>query len=91
VKLTFLLIYFVTTLNDSERFNSHLIGQNYQNLPKILSIFAHVLDSNLIDSQTGERIVNILKKMQQMFPATTLQQAISLLPTEQQKKLDKCF
>lgn len=77
--------------HDSERFNSHLIGQNFQNLPKVLSIFAHVLDSELIDSQTRERIVNILKKMQQTFPAATLQQIIGLLPNEQQKKLGQVF
>jgi len=75
----------------SERYNSRVFGQNYQNLPKILSIFAHVFGSDLIDSKTGERIITILKKMQQAFPAAALQQAISILPTEQQKKLQQLF
>jgi hypothetical protein len=76
---------------ESERYNSRVFGQNYQNLPKILSIFAHVFGSDLIDSKTGERIITILKKMQQAFPAAALQQAISILPTEQQKKLQQLF
>jgi hypothetical protein len=79
--------FFVHVLLGSDQYSPHIFGQNYQNLPKVLNIIGHVLGTELIDSQTGERMIKIIKTIQQTIPSDTLRQALSLLPNEQQRKL----
>jgi hypothetical protein len=75
--------------NFVESNNPHVLGQNYSNIPKIVSIFALILDTDLIDETTQQRVINILKHMRSSLPAETLQKAFSSLPPELQQKLQK--
>jgi len=69
--------------------NPHILGQGFTNLPKILSIFAVILESELIDETISQRVVNILKQMRTGIPGDVVQRAFSSLPPEQQQKLSK--
>eukprot|EP01118_Nematostelium_gracile_P003268 TRINITY_DN1371_c0_g1_i5.p1 TRINITY_DN1371_c0_g1~~TRINITY_DN1371_c0_g1_i5.p1 ORF type:complete len:1087 (+),score=330.68 TRINITY_DN1371_c0_g1_i5:98-3358(+) len=69
-----------------EQNNPHLLGQNYANVPRIVSIFAEIFETELIDAELTKRIVNILKGMQSALPAELLSASYSVLtPTNQQK------
>jgi hypothetical protein len=69
--------------------NPHLLGQGYQHIPKIVSVFGEVLGTDLIDEEITKRIVNILKQMQSALPADLLQRAFTALPPQSQQKLVK--
>ena len=72
--------------------NPHLFGEGYQNLPKILSIFAEILETSLIDDNLIQRIVRILKQLQSNnLPQELLQKAWTSLPQEQQLKLQRAI
>jgi len=70
--------------------NPNVFGANYANLPKILSVFAQVLGTELIDDAITQRIVNILKGMSASSPEI-IQSAFAQLPIEQQNKLKQTF
>jgi len=70
-----------------ETSNPHVLGQGYQNIPRILAIFGHILETDLINEEITKRIVNILKQIQTGLPADLLQRAFGTLPPLSQQKL----
>ncbi len=71
--------------------NPHIIGQQFNRLPAILSIFAHVLNTNLINEQITNRIVNILKQMRTSYQPELLQSVWGSLSDEHRSKLQGSF
>jgi len=74
-----------------ESSNPHLLGPQFQNLPKILSILARILQTNLINEEISNRIVNILKKMRTSFQPELLQSVWTSLSEEHRMKLQGYF
>lgn len=64
-----------------------ILGASYQNLPKVLDVFALCLKTELIDELTSQRIVAILHNFQQSIPAEQLQAALNSLTPERRAKL----
>jgi HJR/Mrr/RecB family endonuclease len=73
------------------RNSTQLLGASFEHLPKLFSVFATILETDLVDDELGQRIVNIMKQMQQSFSADLLQKAWSSLTPEQQAKLQRQF
>ncbi|XP_009629529.1 uncharacterized protein [Nicotiana tomentosiformis] len=72
-----------------ERLDGELIGPNYQYIPKIISIFAEVLCSeiDLVTEETTNRMINVLRHLQQTLPSATLESAWSYLLPRQEMEL----
>ncbi|XP_060195706.1 uncharacterized protein LOC132624961 [Lycium barbarum] len=69
-----------------ERSDRELLGPNYQNLPKVVSVFSEVLCSakDLATEETANRMINVLRHLQQTLPPDTMESAWSyLLPREE--------
>jgi len=64
----------------------HILGENYKNLGKILSIFADVIESRVIKKSTSKSLVNIVKNMQEKIPQLT-NEAYNSLPKSKQERL----
>eukprot|EP00736_Rhodelphis_marinus_P007337 Rmarinus@m.1215 len=47
-----------------ERNNTALLGPNNENLPKIIAVFAEILETDLVDDETTTRIKNLFGQMQ---------------------------
>jgi len=75
------LVHFIKTINQ------HVFGNNFQNLPKVLTIFATILDSNLVEPETNKTIIQILQQMQQQMPGQLLAGAFGAITQENQSKL----
>jgi hypothetical protein len=71
--------------------NPYIIGQNFQNLPRILSIFAEILDSELVDEALTHRIKVIIGQIRSGVSAETLQAAWGSLQAGSQQKLQPYF
>jgi len=67
-----------------EKSHPSVLGKDWSNLPKIVGIFATVLDTDLIDEEITMRIRNILKQMQVNVPQAILQQTFLALTPPQQ-------
>lgn len=61
-----------------ENGNVHLLGHDFANLPKILTIFCEILTTKLIDEALTSRIVNIVQSFRTKFP-TQLQNAYNTI------------
>ncbi|KAJ8770124.1 hypothetical protein K2173_011219 [Erythroxylum novogranatense] len=71
-----------------ERSDPELLGPNHQYLPKIVSVFAEVLcGKDLATEQTANRMVNLLRRLQQTLPPATLASTWSMLHPQQQMAL----
>ncbi|MCD7465045.1 hypothetical protein HAX54_000438 [Datura stramonium] len=69
-----------------ERLDREVLGPNYQYLPKIVSVFAEVLCSgdDLATEETMDRIINILRHLQQtLLPATFESAWLYILPQQE--------
>jgi len=64
-----------------------ILGQQYEHLPKVVSVFAHILGTNLVDDSLTRRITTIIKGPLQQLPPEVLQKTWSSLPPESQVKL----
>jgi len=72
-----------------EKASTQILGQGYQNLVKIVSVFADVLGTDLVDDTITLRIVTILKQMQQIVPANVMQTAWANLTPEHQLRIQE--
>jgi len=72
-----------------EKASSHIIGQGYQNLSKLVRVFAETLGTELVDNTLTLRMVSILKQMQLQLPADVLQNAWSSLTPELQTRIQQ--
>ncbi|KAM0052856.1 putative armadillo-like helical, TOG domain, importin beta family [Helianthus debilis subsp. tardiflorus] len=72
-----------------ERSATELLGPNNQYLPKLISIFAEILcaGKDLASEQTINRIINLLRRLQQTLPPATLASTWSTLQPQQQLAL----
>ncbi|KAJ7541709.1 hypothetical protein O6H91_10G072300 [Diphasiastrum complanatum] len=72
-----------------ERSDPYLLGLNYQFLPKVISVFAEVLagGTELVTEQTANRIVNLLRHLQQTMPPAALSSTWASLEPQQQATL----
>jgi len=70
--------------------NSYIFGENYSNLPKILSIFGDVILSEFAEESTDQKIISIIQSMQIHIPSI-FQESISQVSLEHQKRLAKNF
>ncbi|KAL8262933.1 hypothetical protein R6Q59_024282 [Mikania micrantha] len=72
-----------------ERSAGELLGPNNQYLPKIVSIFAEILcaGKDLATEQTINRIINLLRQLQQTLPPAILASTWSTLQPQQQLAL----
>ncbi|XP_076938844.1 uncharacterized protein LOC143607196 isoform X1 [Bidens hawaiensis] len=72
-----------------ERSATELLGPNNQYLPKLVSIFAEILcaGKDLASEQTINRIINLLRQLQQTVPPATLASTWSTLQPQQQLAL----
>ncbi|XP_070018683.1 uncharacterized protein [Nicotiana sylvestris] len=72
-----------------ERSDIELIGPSYQYIPKIISVFAEVLcsEKDLATEETKNRIINILRQLQQTLPSATLESALTYLVPRQEMEL----
>ncbi|KAF9670235.1 hypothetical protein SADUNF_Sadunf13G0047300 [Salix dunnii] len=72
-----------------ERSDKELFGSNNQYLPKIVRVFAEVIcaGKELATEQTGSRMINLLRQLQQMLPPATLASTWSSLEPQQQLAL----
>ena len=59
-----------------EATSPHLLGSNNERLPQIVVVFGHILGTDLIDSDTGQRIASILKQIHDGLP-----HVLQVLPT----------
>ncbi|XP_059281070.1 uncharacterized protein LOC132034724 [Lycium ferocissimum] len=69
-----------------ERLDRELLGPNYQNLPKVVSVFSEVLcsEKDLATKETANRMINVLRHLQQTLPPDTMESTWSyLLPREE--------
>ncbi|KAK9058540.1 hypothetical protein SSX86_023382 [Deinandra increscens subsp. villosa] len=68
---------------------TELLGPNNQHLPKIISIFAEILcaGKELASDETLNRIINLLRQLQQTLPPATLASTWSTLQPQQQLAL----
>jgi len=64
-----------------------LLGAEYQNVGKLLDIFATVLGTKLVDEPITQRMLAIMKRMQATIPTHILQNAFNSLSTEKRAKL----
>lgn len=64
-----------------------IVGENYRNVPKILSVLLSVLGTGLIDEEYTRHAMGVIKGMQTQYPAEVLQGASALLTDEQRQKL----
>jgi len=63
-----------------------IFGENFSNLPVILGIFADITSSKLVNKETNQRIMTIVKLMQSQ-DAERVNQAFSTLPQVKQDRL----
>ncbi|KAI7729183.1 hypothetical protein M8C21_025857, partial [Ambrosia artemisiifolia] len=72
-----------------ERSATELLGPNNQYLPKLVSIFAEILcaGKDLASEQTINRIINLLRQLQQTLPPAALASTWSTLQPQQQLAL----
>ncbi|KAM7251233.1 hypothetical protein ACFE04_023116 [Oxalis oulophora] len=72
-----------------ERSDGELLGPNNQYLPKIVAVFAEILcaGKDLATEQTANRMINLLKQLQQTLPPATLASTWSSLQPQQQLAL----
>lgn len=72
-----------------ESSNTLVLGQGFENVPKIVSIFGYIVGTDLVDEDLVKRIVRALQQMQSGMPAQVLQGAWAGLSQEQQQKLQQ--
>jgi hypothetical protein len=65
--------------------NPIILGQGSKNIPRLLQIFADIVDTKLVNDETNKSITQILKQLSSQ--PQILQQAAALLSQEQQQKL----
>ncbi|GAB4835111.1 hypothetical protein Ancab_000019 [Ancistrocladus abbreviatus] len=72
-----------------ERSDVELLGPNNQYLPKIIGVFAEVLSAgrDLVTEETANRMINLLRQLQQTLPPATLASTWSSLQPQQQLAL----
>ncbi|KAM3327618.1 hypothetical protein P3S68_033667 [Capsicum galapagoense] len=73
-----------------ERLDRDIIGHNYQYLPKIVSVFAEVVFSDEKDvstEETANRMISVLRHLQQTLPPATMESAWSYLLPHQEMTL----
>jgi len=75
------LCYFI------EAHGQALLGAEYQNLSKVLDVFATVLRTELVDDSITERMLDLMKRMQASLPPHILQNAFNSLSLEKRNKL----
>jgi hypothetical protein len=66
-----------------------VFGNNYKNLPKLLSIFARVLETDLVYQDTAADIYAFLQQMQQALPGELLKAAFQAISADDQSKLQR--
>jgi len=66
-----------------------VFGANYKNLPKLLSIFARVLETDLVTQETAADIYAFLTQMQQKLPGELLKAAFQAISQDDQLKLQR--
>ena len=76
-----------TLIRFVESSDPRVFGDNYVNMPKILSVLLNVLGTTLIDEEYARRAVEVIKGMQSKYPGEVLQRATSILSEEQRQKL----
>jgi len=69
--------------------NNLVFGANYKNLPKVLSVFAQILGTDLISTEGTNSIKEILNHMKQSFPADLLQSAFGSITAAEQQKISE--
>ncbi|XP_075078379.1 uncharacterized protein LOC107817027 isoform X4 [Nicotiana tabacum] len=64
-----------------ERSDKELLGPNYQYLPKVVSVFAEVVcsEKHLATKETANRMINVLRHLQQTLPPATMESTWSYL------------
>ncbi|XP_019259685.1 PREDICTED: importin-5-like isoform X2 [Nicotiana attenuata] len=72
-----------------ERSDREVIGPSYRYIPKIISVFAEVLcsEKDLATEETKNRIINILRQLQQTLPSATFESALAYLLPRQEMEL----
>ncbi|XP_019253057.1 PREDICTED: importin-5-like isoform X2 [Nicotiana attenuata] len=72
-----------------ERSDRELLGPNYQYLPKVVSVFAEVLcsEKELATKETANRMINVLRHLQQTLPSSTMESTWSYLLPQQETEL----
>ncbi|CAM8887011.1 unnamed protein product [Rhodiola kirilowii] len=72
-----------------ERSDTDLLGDQNQNLPKIVSVFVEVIiaGKDLATEQTVSRMINVLRQVQQSMPPAVLASTFSALQPQQQLAL----
>ncbi|CAM8888997.1 unnamed protein product [Rhodiola kirilowii] len=72
-----------------ERADTDLFGDQNQNLPKIVTVFAEVIlaGKDLATEQTIRRMMNVLRRVQQRLPPAFLASTFSALQPHQQRAL----
>jgi len=70
--------------------NAHILGVNNANLPRIIAIFAEVLETEVVDDECTKQIKEMLEAVQQGAPAQ-LETASRSLPPEALQKLQRCL
>jgi len=70
-------------------FSPHAFGNQFQNLPKILSIFGQICETSLINDEIHNRIVAIVKRIIASCPPDVIQQLFTSLSNEHKTKLQR--
>lgn len=74
-----------------EQNTSAILGNNYQNLPKLISILAVVIGSGLVTDELNAKMVGIVRQLAQAVPADGFQQILSSLPQESANNLARAL
>ncbi len=64
-----------------------MLGHNFSLVPKLLTVFAQIYGTALVNDALNARIKHLCKSMQTGFPPAVVQQAFATLDPEQQAKL----
>jgi hypothetical protein len=64
-----------------------VVGNNYQNLPQLLSAMGTAIGTSLVTEETNLKLIEIVKKLAQAVPADVIQQVMSRLTPEQATKI----
>lgn len=75
---------------ERDQFRPHLLGEGgLRNLPKLVSVFGEVLETELVDEATTTRIKNILRSLFSTLPPETFASIAGTLTDEQRAKLQR--
>jgi len=74
-----------------EKYNNLILGAGLAGLPKLLQVLGRILETTLINEETTNKILILIRHMRSQLPQEVLAAAVASVPQEDQIKLQKAF